>query len=200
MSLAGHGRIDDLFGGDELGAAEPSTRERTARAVPAAFWLWLAITTVLTAVVELLFRLFLFVPPLLLLVAVCGGCAAIWLTLRAIAEPAVGRLGELMRARPPADRSAYRRADGMRDAIRRWTRRLEWGATGPQRYVNAVAPRLAELVDERLRQKYGLTMASDPAKARAALGEAAWAVLHPPPGTSPNQRQIAQTVDVLEKL
>jgi hypothetical protein len=195
MSLAGHGRIDDLFEADE-----PVAPEETGGGLPSVIWPALGTTLVLALIGELLFRLLGFAPPLLLVVAVAAGIAAIRSALGAVREPLIGRLGELVRARPPGDPRVGRRADGMRDAIRRWTRRLEWGSTGPQRYSNAVAPHLAELADQRLRQQYGLTMASDPARARAVLGEAAWAVLNPRPGATLDHRQVVQTVAALMKL
>jgi hypothetical protein len=195
MSLSGHGRIDDLFGRDE-----PVDPEESGRGVPPVVWSMLGTTLVLTAVGELLLRVLGFAPSVVLLVAVSVGVATVRLAVRSVAEPLLGRLGDVVQARPPVDLSAEHRADGMRNAIRRWTRRLEWGATGPQRYGNAVAPHLAELADQRLRQQYGLTQDSDSDRARAVLGETVWAVLHPRPGTAPSHRQIAQAVTLLAKL
>ena len=59
--------------------------------------------------------------------------------------------------------------------------------TNAERFGSTVARRLGELADERLRQRHGLTRASDPARARELLGDQAVGA-HPRPG-----RRLAAT-------
>ncbi|WP_460913745.1 hypothetical protein [Plantactinospora veratri] len=59
---------------------------------------------------------------------------------------------------------------------------------------------LAELVDELLRQRHGVTRASDPERARGLLGEPLWNFLDTPPKRTPAPRDLAAIVAQLEKL
>ena len=84
-------------------------------------------------------------------------------------------------------------------AVRQWDRRLDWGFTHPDRFVNTTLPRLGDLVDERLRPRPGITRASDPARARELLGENLWALLAPR-GQLPSHKQIIAAIADLERL
>ena len=61
-------------------------------------------------------------------------------------------------------------------------------------------PRIGELADERLRQRHGLTRASDPHRARQLLGEEAWQFLHTRPRRKVNPRDVASIVAKVEGL
>ncbi|MFU8849595.1 hypothetical protein ACNAW0_01170 [Micromonospora sp. SL1-18] len=89
--------------------------------------------------------------------------------------------------------------DALRTAINGWERPLDWCAGDRERFTTRVLPRLGELADERLRQKHGVTRESDPARARALLGEPLWAFLGTP-SRPPSPRQLAAIVAELEKL
>ncbi|MEV0156175.1 hypothetical protein AB0H57_20945 [Micromonospora sp. NPDC050686] len=90
--------------------------------------------------------------------------------------------------------------DALRTAVRRWEVPLDWSATRPERFGNTVLPRLAELADERLRQRHGVTREADPARARALLGDRLWTFLDSPPRRPPSPRDLAAIVAELEKI
>ncbi|MFD2764102.1 hypothetical protein [Micromonospora eburnea] len=90
--------------------------------------------------------------------------------------------------------------DALRAAINGWERPLDWCAGDRERFTTRILPRLGELADERLRQKHGVTRESDPARARALLGEPLWTFLNTPPHRPPSPRVLAAIVVELEKL
>ena len=94
----------------------------------------------------------------------------------------------------------YTLDDGMYEAVRRWDRRLEWGATYPERFQYTMTGRLAELVDERLRQRHGITRASDPARARALIGEDVWNLTSGSAQRVPSPREVFVLVQRMEAL
>jgi len=91
-------------------------------------------------------------------------------------------------------------ADGMLQAVRRWDRRLDWGATAAERFGFTVAGRLGELADERLRQRHSMTRATDPVRARRLLGDDVWILVHGPMGRVPTPSEISAVVDRLDSL
>ena len=90
--------------------------------------------------------------------------------------------------------------DGLRFAISRWDDRLVWGDRDASRFASIVVPRIGELIDERLRQKHGITRASNPARARELLGDEAWAFLHAPLSHGYGPRDVASIVAKVEDL
>ncbi|KAB1914791.1 hypothetical protein [Micromonospora sp. AMSO31t] len=90
--------------------------------------------------------------------------------------------------------------DALRAAINKWERPLDWCSGNRERFTERVLPRLGELADERLRQKHGVTRESDPARARALLGEPLWTFLATPARRPPSPRDLAVIVAELEKL
>ncbi|MEU2614761.1 hypothetical protein ABZ570_24725 [Micromonospora sp. NPDC007271] len=90
--------------------------------------------------------------------------------------------------------------DALRAAINGWERPLDWCGSDRERFATRILPRLGELADERLRQQHGITRESDPARARALLGEPLWSFLGTPPRRNPSPRDLAAIVAELEKL
>jgi hypothetical protein len=191
--------LDELFGFDEdpLG---PSVREGPRP--------WVVRSALhsfaLSAVVYTAFHIVNLGPPYPLILAMCAGAVLVRRAVGATAEPQWQRTRDAVR--PPA---AMRRiepggwfagGDGMLDAVRRWDRRLDWGAGGRPRFDATVAPRLGELADERLRLRHSLTRASDPGRARDLLGDEVWALLHGQGEQVPSPREIAAVVTRLEAL
>ncbi|WP_433531514.1 hypothetical protein ACQPYA_05285 [Micromonospora sp. CA-263727] len=89
--------------------------------------------------------------------------------------------------------------DALRNAINGWELPLNWSKTHPERFTTVILPRLAELADERLRLKHGVTRESDPARARVLLGDRLWKFLEKPPRRTPSPRDLAAIVAELEK-
>ncbi|MBE1484928.1 hypothetical protein [Plantactinospora soyae] len=90
--------------------------------------------------------------------------------------------------------------DALGSSVNRWEAKLGWSQGEPERFNRAVLPVLAELADERLRQRHGITRSSDPGRARALLGEPLWQFLGTPAKRTPPPRDLAAYVAQLEKL
>jgi hypothetical protein len=137
------------------------------------------------------------------ILAVCVGSVLVRRAVRVSAEPAWLRTGDLVRPVQVRRRLEpgqwYEGGDGMVGAVHRWDRRLEWGISDSRRFANTVGLRIGELVDERLRQRHGLTRASDPRKARELVGERVWALLGPL-DRAPSPRQIAAALTDLDRI
>ena len=90
--------------------------------------------------------------------------------------------------------------DGLHIAVREWERQLEWSQSDAAKFASHVLPTLAELTDERLRQRRGFTRASDPQRARELLGEPLWRFLAGPGRRGPKPRDLAEHVARMEQL
>ncbi|MDR7279303.1 hypothetical protein [Catenuloplanes atrovinosus] len=90
--------------------------------------------------------------------------------------------------------------DGLRRAVGRWERVLTWSTEDAERFRRLTTPALRELADERLRQRHGITIASDERRARELLGEQLWTLLTASPRRAPKPRQFASLVTRLEEL
>ncbi|MGC5018470.1 hypothetical protein [Micromonospora sp. DT47] len=189
--------LDDLLSFEEE-AAPRTGRERDGRA--RALLRTVAVAAAVTAVVLAVLRavgLQVSVP------IVVAGVLAV-LTVRritaALSPPPPPRAG----GRAPAGEEPgywnWGSRDALRAAINGWEVPLDWSATRPERFTKVVLPRLAELADERLRQRHGFTRESDPARARALLGDRLWVFLNTPPGRTPSPRDLAAIVAELEKI
>jgi hypothetical protein len=157
---------------------------------------------ILSAVIFAAFRIGMLAPPYPLILAVCLGGVLVRRAVGMTAEPASQRISDAVRG--PSSLFArgdwYGGGDGMLVAIRRWDRRMEWGAESPERFAATVLLRLGELTDERLRLRHSITRATDPSRARALLGEDLWHLLHDPTGRIPKPREIAAAARRLESL
>jgi hypothetical protein len=156
-----------------------------------------------SAVVYTLFHIFALAPPYPLILAVCIGAVLVRRAVTFAKEPR-SHTRNVIRAPKPAriigPGGWYVTDDGMAEAIRRWDRRLEWGSTAPERFHHTITGRLAELVDERLRQRHGITLAGDPRRARALVGDDLWRLITEPAARVPSPRDVYQLVQRMESL
>jgi hypothetical protein len=189
------GGLDDLFSfRDEppVEEAEPVVKQRSK-----ALWLLrnallvAAATTVAVAALHAA-DLRISVP---LAVAFFIGLRLVLLGVAEVAPPAVPK------RRSGAGASGSGAAfDSLRAAVRRWERNLDRAHADPDLYARNVLPVLAELTDERLRLRHGITRASDPRRARELLGDPLWAALHDHGRRTAKARDLETYVDVLERL
>jgi hypothetical protein len=100
----------------------------------------------------------------------------------------------------PPDPDAASRADGLYQALSRWANRMEWTERDSGRFEQVVRDRVADLTDERLRQRHGLTRTSDPARARELTGELLWTFLHGQIARIPTPAEMAAVVKDLEEI
>jgi hypothetical protein len=188
--------IDDLLGYDEEQPAGGPGRGRAATVVRTVL-----LAAALVGAVLLVLRLAAVSVPVTL---VSVGVLAL-LTLRRVnrlVAPGVNRPRRTSVGVHLADEAEYRWStpDAMRRAVLRWEHRLAWLQDVPGTFAVQFQPFLRELADERLRQGYGITIATDPARARATLGEPIWAVLTAEQRRGLNHRDLEQAVAALEKL
>jgi len=108
--------------------------------------------------------------------------------------------GTLPAAAEDPELAAMDRLDGLYAAMTRWDTRLEWTERDPGRFARVVRARLADVADERLRQRHGITRTGDPEQARALMGDLLWAFLHVPITRNPTPREMAAIVAEVEQL
>ncbi|MEU4421909.1 hypothetical protein AB0F81_14895 [Actinoplanes sp. NPDC024001] len=132
--------------------------------------------------------------PLLLIIAALVGLRLIMFAAAAVAPPPAPRLRS--RIEPAKAQSV----DALRAAVRRWEQNLDRAHSDPELYTRNVLPVLAELTDERLRLRHGITRASDPRRARELLGENLWSELSAPGRRGLRARDIETFVNALERL
>nr|WP_296068089.1 hypothetical protein [uncultured Actinoplanes sp.] len=90
--------------------------------------------------------------------------------------------------------------DALKAAVRRWELTLDRAHSDADLYSRNVLPVLAELTDERLRLRHGITRATDPRRARELLGDPLWAALHDRGRRTPKPRELETYVEALERL
>jgi hypothetical protein len=90
--------------------------------------------------------------------------------------------------------------DALKAAVRRWELTLDRAHSDADLYSRNVLPVLAELTDERLRLRHGITRATDPGRARELLGDPLWAALHDRGRRTPKPRELETYVEALERL
>ncbi|BCB81551.1 hypothetical protein GCM10022251_16900 [Phytohabitans flavus] len=191
--------IDDLLGHEE----EAPQRQKQAASGGAGWWIrTLLIAGGLAAVAVFGMRmggLTLSIP------LAFAGCLALLMLRRVVAlvaPPPLVKLG-LRRVVGEEDGTYNWTAsqDALRLAVHRWEVPLGWSRREDlDRYLRTVPKMLRELADERLRQRHGLTIASDPEKARVLLGEELWKLLVTPVKRPPAVHVMAAAASRLEKL
>lgn len=153
-----------------------------------------------------LLRLLGFVAPIPLLF---GVLLTLLLVRQVLRELRVAPVPETLRHRPsqrpvldPPDTGDDVLRDGLELASNAWYTRLAWlhGRRDPRQFVRSVQPRLVALIDERLRLRHGVTLASDPQRARQLLGEALWTFVSEPVSRNPSPRELAALVRQVEEL
>ncbi|NUT33044.1 MAG: hypothetical protein HOV79_08220 [Hamadaea sp.] len=183
----GSASIDDLLGG---AADEEAPRAERSQAP---YLKGLLATGALSVVVYAALGIAKLSAPIWFVVLVCGALVAVFAAVR--------------RVRPPLpSRAAGRRhlpevaPDGLRHAVKRWEARLEWCHADAGAFNRKILPALAEVVDERLRQRHGITRSSDPARARTLVGEPLWTFLSTPVRRPPGPREMANLIAWMERI
>ena len=190
--------IDDLlsFGEEPAGEAERPSRGGRGRALLRTA----AVTAAVVVVVVVGLRAVGLKVPIWIIVAGVLAVLAVRRVTAALSPPPPPRAG----ARTPAGEEPgtwnWSARDALRTAINGWERPLDWSADNRERFTERILPRLGELADERLRQRHGVTRESDPARARALLGEPLWTFLTTPARRPPSPRDLAAIVAELEKI
>ncbi|MFC7544835.1 hypothetical protein [Plantactinospora sp. GCM10030261] len=183
--------IDDLLGDADEPPARPRRGGGGARVLRT-----LLIAGAITAVVLAGLRV---VGVAVSAIAVLAGVLTLLVVRRVAAGLAPPPSARIAPASPGGDPSWVAR-DALDRTIGRWEHTLGWAEKDVDRYNTRVLPRLGALADERLRQRHGLTRRSDPARARALLGEAAWHTLATEVRRPPSPRELAALVAELERI
>jgi hypothetical protein len=137
----------------------------------------------------------------LLIVAAFVALRLLMLAVSEVAPPPIPK-AQRRRANSADDDGLYRWAgtDSLRAAVRRWEQRLDWSKSDPEAFSRNVLPVLAELTDERLRLRHGITRGTDPRRARELLGEPLWLLLADPGRRPPTAKDLSTYVETLERL
>jgi hypothetical protein len=196
------GGLDDLFSfAEEAPREEPA--EVTERAPSRAAW-WLRnllLITIATVITVATLRANGIQVSVLLIVAAFVALRLLMLAVSEVAPPVVAK--SAARRDNSADNDGLYRwtgTDSLRTAVRGWERRLGWSQSDPDGFSRNVLPVLAELTDERLRLRHGITRASDPRRARELLGEPLWQMLSEPGRRPPKAKDLTAYVETLERL
>ena len=198
MTGAGNSSIDELLRyEDEL---VPTSR-KPFRSM--AGW-WLANTlfaVAIAALVLLALRAANVAVPYLLAFTVVLALLVMRKQLRAVAAPPPPRAAMVRPSSSLADESAYQwgSLDGLRAAVGRWESRLVRGYDSVDRFAR-LRQQLVELIDERLRLRHGVSLAADPTRARALLGETLWTFLECPVRKPLTPRELAVVLSRMEEL
>jgi hypothetical protein len=166
--------LDDLLNYDE-------SDERPARSGVDVLWWWLlkaALGCAAGALPILAFiRLlgFSVAYPLIFMIMFCLWMLyslVRWVGVRPLPATLVRSSTELV----SADQANGTGQDGLYLATARWDTRLAWAKLQNDKgqFARTVQPRLVGIIDERLRQRHGIARSTDPARARALLGEPLW--------------------------
>ncbi|MFC0526292.1 hypothetical protein [Phytohabitans kaempferiae] len=191
--------IDDLLGHEE----EPPPREPKRLRTGGGWWIRTLLTAGALAAVAV-FGLRMAGLTLSIPLAYAGFLALLMLrrVVALVAAPPAAKAG--LRRATGEESGAYNwqaSQDALRVAVHRWEVPLGWSRREDiDRYVRTVPKMIRELADERLRQRHGLTIASDPKSARALLGEELWTFLTTPVKRPPPTRDLVAAVSRLEKL
>jgi len=193
------GGLDDLFGFVE----EPPPEEQPAGERPRSRVAWLIRNALLIAVATTVtvagLRLAGTRVSILIIVAAFVALRLLMLAVSEVAPPPAVRVSS-RRAVEESGEYHWTGTDALRDAVRRWEQRLEWSQSDAERFSRNVLPVLAELTDERLRLKHGMTRTSDPRRARELVSEPLWSALAEPARRPPRRPEIETYVAALERL
>lgn len=159
---------------------------------------WLIISAVIGSVIGKVALNGLGLPtPYLLVLAFCAAAAAIgYIALATGVRP----LPLSLRHHPALPPRTGESEDGLRLAVRTWDNRLDYSRGDPAHLMHIVLPGFADIVDERLRLKYGIIRAAEPDRARAIIGDELWRFLAEPPARGITPQQIAAVVARMEDL
>lgn len=186
--------LHDLLGGFSAGPEQPVV-ERAPRTRSTRWLSFAAFTAGWTAAGWIVLEVFNLTMPLPLVFAVALTMVGVWRMARSLKAPLPPRRA----GRSIADDQSEV-TDGLRLAVARWETILEWSHTDGARFQRRVQPRLAELVDERLRQRHGVNRATEPERARRLLGDPLWTFLTVPSKRPPSPRELDVIVNALERL
>jgi hypothetical protein len=194
------GGLDELFSfADEPVADEPQPDEEK----PPSRAGWVIRNVLLVAVATLVTVAALRIAGIRVsILIIVAAFVALRLLMLAVAEVAPPPAARPSTRRPGEESGSYRwtGTDSLRAAVRRWEQRLEWSQSDADRFSRNVLPVLAELTDERLRLKHGITRASDPRRARELVGEPLWQALAEPGRRPPRRSDLATYTEALERL
>lgn len=192
--------LDDLLTYDE-------PDERPSRSGVDALWWWLlkaALGSAVGAVPIWAFIRFLSLSvayPLIFMILFCLWMLyslVRWIGSRPLPATLVRSSTELV----SADQAGGAGQDGLHLATARWDTRLAWAKLQNDKgqFARTVQPRMVGIIDERLRQRHGVARSTDPARARALLGEPLWMFVTVPAAKNPSPRELAGLIALMEAL
>jgi hypothetical protein len=135
--------------------------------------------------------------PFALVFASVAALVALRYTLRALD---IQPLPATLRASAPVRRMPRVNSDGMSNAARTWSGRLEFAQDDPGRLNRIVRPALVDIIDERIRLRHGITRASDPERFGQIVGPELWKFMTEPLPQRFTPHMMATLVAQMEAL
>ncbi|MFI5890726.1 hypothetical protein ACIA5D_11480 [Actinoplanes sp. NPDC051513] len=188
------GGLDDLFSFRDEPVEEPA--EPVVKRRSTGLWILRNVLLIVaaTAVTVAALRAANIHISVLLIIAFFVGLRLVLFAVSEVAPPSQPK------RRSPGAGSGRSQGDSLRAAVRRWERSLDRAHSDADLYARNVLPALAELADERLRLRHGITRAADPRRARELLGDPLWAALHDRGRHTAKASELETYVTALERL
>jgi hypothetical protein len=101
---------------------------------------------------------------------------------------------------PAADPTGFELDAAPYPQVDRWQRRLSISDRDPQWYAGVVRDRVAVVVAERLRQRHGVRLDTDPDRARQHLGNELYGFLTDPVVHTPSPAELHRLVTRMEEI
>jgi hypothetical protein len=203
MSEKNAGGLEELFGvfDDPVAPEEPAKEvaEKPRSWVPFALRNLLLIA-IATVVAQAGLRSAGIGVSVLLVIAAFVALRLLMLAVALVAAPSTPKPGSRRSGGEEDGMYHWGGTDALRVAVRRWEQSLGWSQSDAERFSRNVLPVLAELTDERLRLRHGITRATDPRRARELIGEPLWQFLADPGRRPPKARDLTAYVETLERL
>lgn len=112
----------------------------------------------------------------------------------------LGPVGEAAPPATPGPAGGAEPVDRPYAQVDRWERRLSVTSEDPEWFTRVVRDRVAGLVAERLRQRHGVAMTTDPGRARVILGEELYEFLTGPVTRTPDPAGMARLITRIEEI
>ncbi|MEO7286410.1 MAG: hypothetical protein ABI140_05780 [Jatrophihabitantaceae bacterium] len=87
--------------------------------------------------------------------------------------------------------------------LKQLERRLQRASTDLDKFDWSLRPTLTQLATERLRNKHGINVRTEPERARAMVGEPLWLIMSTPqngPRSAPTRAQLTALIEAIEAL
>jgi hypothetical protein len=184
-------RLDDLLGYDD-----GDLRRRVDR--PVRYAILVGLGVIISAIpIRWVLGVFGLDVPYVLVLGVLAAFAGIRATVRLLH---IRPVPSSLRQNPPLERWGADEHDGIHDAVRSWSGRLDYAQDNPRNFPRMIQPALVHIIEERIRLMHGVTRATDPHRFAQLVGPELSALLAGPVSAQVTPQMIATLVARMEAL